>query len=964
MLGSNSAELAPSSPPPLSTRKKLGSTGTNLLDVQQHTGSSLPRPSTLNSDKEQLATLSVQTTTSRHHVALVEKGRSSSEGDGRGGDVDGFSMEAQVGGSETQQFTTLPIPDPPLLQNNLVSLSRPPSDCRATQGFHKSTGGTSSTSFKYATPSSPELQRSPCEKRPQVPTWIRILSVHHGLDRIICESYERRCMNRLFNWQAECLSLPGVLQGTTNLVYCAPTSGGKTFVSELLMFRCVCRSRRSALLVLPYVSLVVEKQLHLQAVAEGTGIKVVAFHQGSRAGAEEEFDIGVCTIEKANSICNQLLEMHFAQPNGSVLNLGNESNREADSNLFTNIGVVVIDELHMMADPNRGYLLEILLTKLNYFVRFVAPKSGKAAQSLQIIGMSATLPNGAEVSRWLNAHYYCTEFRPVSLKEYYLHNQRLFEKPTAGRREAHSLKNLSRKKFTSSWLSRPVDFSVLRDTSESFTAAKTSSLETKCFIALCFESLIRGDSVLVFCATRRQTELVAAQLVRAAKKLVVGYSSDQESANARTAIISELMEKTVDVSSAGEVSVSGVEATGLDILREAIPEGIAFHHSGLSVEERLIVETGYRTGALKLLTATSTLAAGVNLPAARVLFHSPYIAKQFLDVVRYKQMSGRAGRTGQRGSCGESILICPANVSPSVLEGLITAPLPPLRSALTAQKQGLHRLILEVIATHFNERSDSECVWRSSDLIQLSYCTLLSAQKMDSRSEKCLEIHTGTTEHAKRNHADVYDAMQFLLNHGQVTYNSHKDWYECTKQGQAVVLCGLSPWEGYVVYSELENSTSPMFLQEPLYLLYLITPVSGGLCGTVVESRPENGVLTVSTNSDISAGLSYVDWSAYSDMVRKLSVSENLVLKMLRLNPSHVFAASKALRDGRSVLGTVFSGDRYIYFRYSRLFTTLAVSAIMHQFPLAQVSKRFSVTIGQLQALLTMIASDGGCSHA
>ena len=59
-------------------------------------------------------------------------------------------------------------------------------------------------------------------------------------------------------WQKECLSLPTVLEGG-NLLYSLPTSGGKTLVAEVLIFRQLLLRERDCLLVLPYVSLVQEK---------------------------------------------------------------------------------------------------------------------------------------------------------------------------------------------------------------------------------------------------------------------------------------------------------------------------------------------------------------------------------------------------------------------------------------------------------------------------------------------------------------------------------------------------------------------------------------------------------------------------------------------------------------------------------------------------------------------------------
>ena len=83
-----------------------------------------------------------------------------------------------------------------------------------------------------------------------------------------------------------------------------------------------------------------------------------------------------------------------------------------------------------------------------------------------------------------------------------------------------------------------------------------------------------------------------------------------------------------------------------EVLKETIRFGIAYHHSGLSNDEKSIIEKGYRQGILYVLVATSTLSTGINLPAKAVVFKTPLIAKSLIDCAKYKQMSGRAGRTG------------------------------------------------------------------------------------------------------------------------------------------------------------------------------------------------------------------------------------------------------------------------------------------------------------------------------
>ncbi|NWX46476.1 DDX60 helicase, partial [Steatornis caripensis] len=72
--------------------------------------------------------------------------------------------------------------------------------------------------------------------------------------------------------------------------------------------------------------------------------------------------------------------------------------------------------------------------------------------------------------------------------------------------------------------------------------------------------------------------------------------------------------------------------------------GIGYHHASMSAKERQVVEMLFRLGYIKVVTATSTLALGINMPCKSVVFAEDSV---FLDALNYRQMSGRAGRRGQ-----------------------------------------------------------------------------------------------------------------------------------------------------------------------------------------------------------------------------------------------------------------------------------------------------------------------------
>jgi replicative superfamily II helicase len=166
-----------------------------------------------------------------------------------------------------------------------------------------------------------------------------------GIPEDIKFSYENKGLKHLYQWQAECLTTTGVLDGK-NLVYCAPTGGGKTLVAELAMLKTVIGANRKAIFVLPFVSLVIEKERELKNIlrkwnksrTKSNKIRVGA-HYGDSGGVKITENIIICTIEKANGIVNSFIV----------------------SGKAWQLGCIVIDEMHVLGDAQRGFHLEILV---------------------------------------------------------------------------------------------------------------------------------------------------------------------------------------------------------------------------------------------------------------------------------------------------------------------------------------------------------------------------------------------------------------------------------------------------------------------------------------------------------------------------------------------------------------------------------------------------------------------------
>ncbi len=225
--------------------------------------------------------------------------------------------------------------------------------------------------------------------------------------------------------------------------------------------------------------------------------------------------------------------------------------------------------------------------------------------NIQVLALSATVRNAEEVGEWLHAGSVTTEWRPVPLKEGIYYDGQLQFKDGS---------------------SRAIP-----------SGTKTPVLD----IAL--NVLDVGGQALIFTETRRS----AVEMGRKAAVAVKPRLSKIEERSLNT--ISERVLSTGEKTRLGEA------------LAGQISSGAGFHHAGLPGPHRGIVETSFRDGRIKILAATPTLAAGVNLPARTVVissyerFESGH-GRYPISVLEYKQFCGRAGRP-KYDKYGESVLI-------------------------------------------------------------------------------------------------------------------------------------------------------------------------------------------------------------------------------------------------------------------------------------------------------------------
>lgn len=402
----------------------------------------------------------------------------------------------------------------------------------------------------------------------------------------------------------------GLLAGK-NLIVFAPTSSGKTAIGEMAAVKAAREGRRVFYLV-PLKALADEKYAEFRSRYEPLGLEVVVSSRDhsefDHRILEGRYRLAVCTFEK-------LWSLLVARP---VL---------ADS-----IGLVVVDELQMISDPERGGTLELLLTQLRL-----------ARTAPQIVGLSAVLEQADGLARWLGAQKITETARPVELRKGVLLNGSFqYVEHNTGAEGTERLFD---------WRS----------------GAKPENDERLELALLGVRHLaqVLGEQTIVFVSDRRSAVAMARQCL----PLVT--------LPAAAAALEEMKDFE--------------DCEAKEALAELLAGGVAFHHADLSQSYRALVERHFRAGGIRALFSTPTLAMGVNLPARNVVIlphrwrrdpRHGWIAEP-LSRMEFENLAGRAARLGFGDAFGRAIVAESSSFEKDLLfDRYIKSPFEPLSPAL------------------------------------------------------------------------------------------------------------------------------------------------------------------------------------------------------------------------------------------------------------------------------------------
>ncbi len=268
---------------------------------------------------------------------------------------------------------------------------------------------------------------------------------------------------------------------------------------------------------------------------------------------------------------------------------------------------------------------------------------------MQFIALSATIRNSIELADWLQAKHVKSDWRPVELKEGVFYNDTI--------------------RFCDG-------------------TKKTIQMGNDDIVSLASDTVKEGGQILVFVNSRRSSESVAERMGRSLRK-----EFNQEQKDALEYLAKDLNNREEEPTSTGAR------------LEKCVKGASAFHNAGLTDNQRRFIEKSFLEGRIKCIVATPTLAAGINLPARRVVVrdttrYDSNLGPVPIPVLEIKQMCGRAGRP-QFDPYGEAVLVAKSRgASRRLMEMYILGETEAIRSRLGSEP-ALRTHILATIATGY-----------------------------------------------------------------------------------------------------------------------------------------------------------------------------------------------------------------------------------------------------------------------
>ena len=373
----------------------------------------------------------------------------------------------------------------------------------------------------------------------------------------------------------------GLLDGE-DMIVASPTASGKTFIAELAMVEKAVKEDKTAVYVVPLKALASEKYEDFSDRYEDLNVKISVGDLDDAGEYLENADIVIVTSEKLDSMLRH------------------------NPSWIHNIGLVVIDEIHLLTSKNRGPTLEVTLTRLRDLLEF------------QLLGLSATISNSGELAEWLDAKLVESDYRPVELRhgihqgneiEYFSGD----EEPEEGENDSEEL---------SGWQTgNEVKENGSQEGEKYFVEDKHGGATPN----LLEDTFQMDKQAIVFCSSRKGAEKSSDRAAKITKEKI-NREEKKKLEEYADRILNEL----------------GNPTSQCKRLAENVRKGAAFHHAGLLNQQRSLIEQAFRKGLIKSVSATPTLAAGLNMPAYRVIMRDlkRYTGQgmEWIPVLEYEQM--------------------------------------------------------------------------------------------------------------------------------------------------------------------------------------------------------------------------------------------------------------------------------------------------------------------------------------